>query len=231
MLTVACVLRSGGDYRPAHVAALRAQIEQHLTIPHRFIALSDCDVPTERVPLNYNWPTWWSKLELFRPDIEGDILAIDLDTTIAANIDHLVRGARLTLLSDFYHLNNPASGLMFLPERDRAVVWSVWIQDPTGHMARCAGFDAAGVGGDGKFLGPLLGPRADRWQDLFPGQVVSYKVHIRKKSHPRESGDGTLPPNARVVCFHGRPRPWAIGAQPWLPSYAAASHERESIRT
>lgn len=211
-VTVACVLRSGGEYTRAHVAALKQQIEKHLQIPHRFVCLSDVDVPCDWIALKYRWPKWWAKLELFRPDVAGDLLYVDLDTAIVRNIDHFASGAvTLKLLSDFYHPKNSASGLMFLPQGDRAAVWNAWMQDPAGHMARCAGFDTDGVGGDGKFLAPLLGPRAERWQDLFPGQIVSYKVHVRKKSHPRESGDGSLPPGARIVCFHGRPRPWDAG--------------------
>jgi hypothetical protein len=47
--------------------------------------------------------------------------------------------------------------------------------------------------------------QADVWQTLFPGQVVSYKRHVR----------GTLPANARIVSCHGYPRPHQINEE-WI---------------
>lgn len=47
----------------------------------------------------------------------------------------------------------------------------------------------------------------DRWNQLYPGQVISYKQHVRGKS-------GVLPYNARIVSCHGRPRPHEIN-QGW----------------
>jgi hypothetical protein len=46
-----------------------------------------------------------------------------------------------------------------------------------------------------------MGYNIDRWQELVPDQVFSYKAHIR---------DRAVPPSARVVCFHGKPRPWEV---------------------
>lgn len=51
---------------------------------------------------------------------------------------------------------------------------------------------------------------ADTWQDLFPGQVCSYKHHVLKA--------GKLPPNARIVSCHGFPRPHQITHQ-WRTTY------------
>jgi hypothetical protein len=53
----------------------------------------------------------------------------------------------------------------------------------------------------------------DFWQDLFPGQYVSYKWHVRNKKEP--------PANARLVSCHGRPRPHQIKDEfivdNWIP--------------
>jgi len=38
----------------------------------------------------------------------------------------------------------------------------------------------------------------DKWQDMFPGQIFSFKRHVR---------DRDLPEDARIVSFHGKPRP------------------------
>ena len=50
------------------------------------------------------------------------------------------------------------------------------------------------------------------WQDLLPGQVVSYKNHIRGKEK--------FPARARVVCFHGKPRPWGVNENWAAKQYA-----------
>jgi hypothetical protein len=52
---------------------------------------------------------------------------------------------------------------------------------------------------------------AARWQKTFPDQVISYKVHIKTA----KGGDRPLPKDARIVCFHGQPRPWQLNA-PWV---------------
>ena len=53
-------------------------------------------------------------------------------------------------------------------------------------------------GGDSRFLESIVGPNTKRWQDMFPGQLVSYKKHVR---------GGPLPEGARLVSFHGKPDP------------------------
>ncbi len=38
------------------------------------------------------------------------------------------------------------------------------------------------------------------WEEELPAQLVSYKRHVRRNND-------CLPPNARIVSMHGRPRP------------------------
>lgn len=210
MARVVCVLRSGGEYNPAHVRALVTQIERHLPRA-QVMCLSDVDVPCERVPLKYGWRSWWSKMELFRPDVAGDLFYIDLDTVIVGNLSELASLGRTTLLSDFYYPERPASGLMYLAESDRAKVWAAWIADPKAAMRKCMRH------GDQQFIGEVLHD-AQRFQDVLRGRVVSYKVHVAKGLNKRSIGDGTVPVGASVVCFHGRPRPWGI-REDWVPEY------------
>jgi hypothetical protein len=148
-------------------------------------------------------------MELFRPDIIGDILFMDLDTVIVGPLDDLAAVRSLTLLRDFYKPEHLGSGVMFLPEADRAEVWEAWMMSPQRHMRWHRG------GGDQKFLETLWLDKAARWQDVLPGQVVSYKADIRKH------GDG-VPADARLVAFHGKPRPWAL--TPNHPLYKAAGY-------
>jgi len=87
MLTVACVLRSGGKFDSEYVRKLRDGVLRFANVPHRFVCLSDVDVPCERIPLEHNWPGWWSKIELFRPGvIKAPMLYLDLDTIVIGSL-------------------------------------------------------------------------------------------------------------------------------------------------
>jgi hypothetical protein len=201
---VMCVLRSGREYGRQDVAALDHCLKKFLP-GFALECLSDVDVPVPRIPLTETWPGWWSKMELFRPDIEGDIFYLDLDTVVVRPIEHLAAIGKLTMLSDFYYPQHIASGLMYLPQSCREVVWKRWIDSPRWHM------DVQARGGDQGFLREIPAMRsAARWQQAFPDQVISYKVHLITRA-----GRKTLPDSARIVCFHGQPRPRSVEA-PWI---------------
>lgn len=198
-----CVLRSGGEFRREHVQWLAGQVPGLQCLSDVWVR--DAPAITQR----HSWPGWWAKMELFRPDLAGDLLYLDLDTVVLGDLEPLIAaaGGRTTLLSDFYRPAQPASGLMFIAERDKARVWEHWQRDPAGHMARAR---TTACWGDQGILRQALGDGVQRWQDVAPGQVVSYKVHCRKHRRP--------PPGARVVCFHGNPRPWAANDD-WIPTW------------
>jgi hypothetical protein len=201
--TVVCVLRSGAEYVPDHVRKLYEGVKKYWPTDQllRFVALTDIPIHTtgiEERPLCYGWNGWWSKMELFErlQDDLGDILYFDLDTIIVEIGEPLMQPRPLTLLQDFYHPERLQSGMMYLPLEDRPQVSEAFLQDPQGIMSW--------VRGDGEFLDFLLRGKAAVWQ-VTAGEflVVSYKCHVRQRKGQ------TIPPDARVVCFHGRPRPWA----------------------
>lgn len=199
VITVACVMRSGGDFTPEHVWLLKRGVNEHLQDPFEFRILTDCSFAGQAGrALRCGYPGWWSKLELFAPwnQVLGDVLYFDLDTMIVGPLHDLATAGWLTVLRDFYKPSQTASGMMFLPAAERPFVWERWAADPIGSMQRFV------RGGDGAFLNAIWSERQlTYWQDAYPGQVVSYKVHVRPS--------GQVPPGARVVCYHGRPRPWS----------------------
>ena len=207
MTVLACVLRSGGDYGPEHVERLARQAGRHHP-EAPFVCLSDMEVPGIRcLPLLFDWPGWWAKMELFRPDLLlGDMLYLDLDSSIVGPLDDMLGFGRLAIMRDVYRPGGLQSSVMYLPEAERAAVWRAWIAAPDRWMREFR------RGGDQAFLERPWRGHARRWQDDLPGQVVSYKVHVRKAHRrDREFGDGTVPEGARLVAFHGRPRPWEVG--------------------
>lgn len=202
MVTRVCVLQSGKEYRPEHVQWLARQVPGLVCITRDEVP----GVPTVRP--RHDWPGWWSKLNLFDPElIPGDLLYLDLDTVVPGDLAPLEQVGRFAdrsiMLSDFYRPAYPASGLMYIKQADKPHVWAQWLQDPAGHMRRCV---TTQHWGDQGFLRTVLSPL--RWQTLLPGAVLSYKAHLRNQA---------LPKTARVVCFHGQPRPWAV-KEPWVPT-------------
>ncbi len=92
-LTVACVLWMGEfenrRYSPAWVYRLRDMVAESLPVPHRFVCLSNVDVPgVETIPLQTDWPGWWAKVELFNPALDlGDrVLYLDLDVFVTGDL-------------------------------------------------------------------------------------------------------------------------------------------------
>ena len=186
MVTAVCVLRSGGDFLPEHVARLRDMVHG---MP--FVCLSDVPVDCERIALRHDWPRWWAKMEIFAPWVEGDILYIDLDTTI---LKMPAMPDRTTVLRDAADDRCIGSGLMFLKAEDRPQVWRDFAADPKRAMESCKYWPNYG---DQGFLRRYF-TRAQKWQDI--ARIYSYKLQCQ---------DG-VPEDAEIVYFHGKPRPWNL---------------------
>lgn len=188
------VLRSGGEFTEAHAEWLARQVPE-------LWCLTDLQPDMPRVILDFHWPGWFSKMELFDPALAGDLLYLDLDTVVLGDLDELIEatGGQTTLLSDFYSPEFAASGFMYIAERDKQKVWGHWLAGPEVHMQRARTRECWG---DQGIISEALGP-VQRWQDVAPGKVASYKTGART--------------GASVVCFHGNPRPWDSGAG-WVPA-------------
>lgn len=190
-----CVLKTGKEYGVKHAQWLAKQVPGIVCISNVAV------LGVETIQMQNQWPSWWCKLNLFDPKlIEDDILYLDLDTVVLGDLDAL-KVDKTTMLSDFYKPHMPASGFMFIKQEDKERVWAEWLRDPEGHMRRCVTRE---YWGDQGFLRDLL--PAQRWQDVHPGKVVSFKVHCQRG----------VPAGAQVVCFHGNPRPWQSG-KAWIP--------------
>lgn len=64
-------------------------VARNLSIPHRFVCLSNIDVDgVDTIPLTEGWPGWWAKTELWKHDF-GRTLYLDLDTLIAGSLDEV----------------------------------------------------------------------------------------------------------------------------------------------
>ncbi len=206
MVTVACVLRSGGDFDATWVRALEAGVRAHLPPlyrlpePIRFVCLSDVEVPCEHIPLLHDWPGWWAKVALFEPGLfEGPVLYLDLDTLVVGDLSDVVsyRGP-FAMIAGFFESRRGRkvgqSGVMaWTPGEHTEAIYRAYLARP-----RSRPHGRSRYRGDADFIRAHV--KHEYLQDLFPGQIVSLKKHCRP---PRAKGP---PPGARVVCGHGRPR-------------------------
>lgn len=214
MKNIVCVLKTGGwknrhiavEYRPEHVQWMGRMVAKHVTVPHRFVCMSDVDVPdVETIPLRDDLPGWWSKMCLFREFDQAFYL--DLDTVIVGNIDHMVSHEHdFTVLRNFSTTDKRriGSGLMAWG-RDLSGLYRKFMEKPQHYIKTCV---TPECWGDQGFIQAHYAGRMDRFQDLFPGEVVSFKTDLKR-------GD-PLPQN-KIVCFHGKPKP-QDERRAWIPS-------------
>lgn len=137
MITVACVLRQGGKvgYDANWVKKLQNSVARNLTLPYRFVCLSDCDVDCERIELDSAGAGFWSKLQLFRPgQFDTPVLYIDLDAVICQNIDDIVhRVADQSFVMWLEpHRNIHSSALMWW-RGDHSHLWDLYKSQPEDH--------------------------------------------------------------------------------------------------
>lgn len=190
MLTVVCVLKSGGDYDKGYVFALREGVKKHLKLPHRFVCYTDIPIPGMSIRLlTEGLDGWFSKFEIFKEI--GPVLYLDLDTVITGDLTPLAEaivneGEAFWMLEAFHPSRKWASGIMGWTGEWR---WLV------GHCKRYAGLYRM----DQECIGKALREASITPRVIGRGfhKIYSYKHHC---------GEG-LPRDARIVCFHGKPRP------------------------
>lgn len=203
VLTVLCVLKSGGDYNAEYVRKLRDGVARNLTIPHRFVCLSDVPVPCERIPLKHAWPGWWSKIEIFRPDVvTGPTLYLDLDTVIVGNLD-----AAATIPHDFAMLNIREkdtnvgnSGAMWL-SRAFPEVYRRFAEKPEYWIDYHVKNAKDRYMGDQAFISDCFAD-IPKLHHALPGFFKSYKY---------DRCQSQIPAGCAVICFGGHPRPHEAG--------------------
>lgn len=198
-LTVLCVLKSGGDYDADYVRKLRDGVARHLSIPHRFVCLSDVPVPCERIALKHGWKGWWSKIEVFRPDvITGPTLYLDLDTIVVDNLDRVAdiayEFAMLNIREKDTKVGN--SGAMWL-SKPFPHVYERFLEKPDYWIDYHERNAKDRYMGDQAFISDCF-PAIPKLHHALPGFFRSYKYDRCQER---------IPEGCAVVCFGGPPRP------------------------
>jgi len=192
-ICVACVLRSGGDFDEQYVDRLRRNIARHLPIAHDFVCLTDVPAALncKTILLKHNWPGWWSKIELFRPDLFKEysrVLFFDLDTIAVGDLSGLVaQPCKFAMLRGFRNPKRRGSGVMVW-EGDHSFIY----QNLMGKSLDKDDWDQLHI------LRELKQAKQEPSVIQDMANVVSYKWDVI---------DGVVPVGTKIVCFHGQPRP------------------------
>jgi hypothetical protein len=213
MIKFVVTLKSGGDFKSFDVLTLQRQVRKHMTIPHQFICITDMmddfsvnsDMPY-LIELKHGWPGWWSMIEMFC--IAGPVIAAGLDMIVLKDISRLAELAMTCPLSVFYMARPQprplkkgekwCSGLQIW-NGDWSWLYNHFCLNPWSYID----FHVK----EQRFTYNHLIERSVEIravQDYFDG-YYSYKNDCQKGK----------PEDARVVLFHGRPRPNQC-KEPWV---------------
>lgn len=200
MVTVACLLwgRWCHPHGEEYVHKLRDRVETHLSVPHKFVCFTDRNIEgVHTLPLNPTWEWNFNKLALYRPNngLEGRVLALDLDIVPVGSMDDFATyDGEFAVCESFGHKGKCGGSIVSFEAGSMDWLYQKVSSNP-GFWAKVAD------GGSERLLYRNQIKNPDFWQDLLPGQVVSYKWHCQKE----------IPEDARVVVFHGLPRPHDVG--------------------
>ncbi len=239
MNTFVCVLKSGVfkpwpykdytvQYGPQHVQWLREQFVAQVKTSHRFVCLTDMEIPgVETLPLQDNLPGWWSKLEIFRDFAKATY--VDLDTVICGDISGpLCSGHKFTMSSHMTKRFGVNSSVMSW-DGDYSFLYDDFMARKNEIMAQ---YVVKSHWGDQDFIRDTLTTRLGgpivKFQHTMPDFILSYKHDILNKGMPMRFGSRRRARlgkdwwrGPRVVCFHGAPKPYEVDL-PWVPKLCAA---------
>ena len=167
-------------------------VRRNLSLPHKFICLTDD--PQGLNCTHFSLPTglvgWWNKLVVFTPaavDLGKRLLVLDLDVVITGSLDHLVDSlGPLVLTYDWLRPQYLNSACYLLESGSLPEVWTKYTSDVPNRFH-----------GDQEWMTSIVPP--DKLSFWPAGWIASYKAHCRKQGRP--------PNDAKVVCFHGKPKP------------------------
>lgn len=213
MITVACCLWGANakslpfsrHYTESDVEKLYRGFARHLSVPFRFVCFTErnrvfCeDIAQER--LSEVMPGYGAMIEPFR--LNEPTILCGLDTIVVGNCDHLAAyciGASVPAVPrDPFFPEKTCNGVALVPAGQERV----WREFPGGNDMDWTRQQA----------------QQQSWaliDDLFPGQVVSFKGEIAKHG---------LSDETRIVYFHGKAKPHELPHVGWI-----ARHWHDNVK-
>lgn len=206
MITVYCVYW-GDKYAPDYVPRLRDQVHKHLSIPHEFRCITDHEFwDVDSITPACDYPGWWQKVSLFKPDYlpTGASMFLDLDVSIVGSLSPLAELA-LNAEPDVLHCPKNWAQSGHGGCQSSVMMWYggcnvIW-DEFNPEWALWPPQNKPGVlWGDQEWITCLRDAERLTTAHTKPEQIVSYKYHCQ----------GGIPDKARVVVFHGSPKPHEV---------------------
>ena len=198
LINFVVTLKSGGDFSEFDAETLCKQVRKHLTLPHRFVCVTDMFPKYKYInkrKLQKNLPGWWSMIEMFK--IKGPVIASGLDMLVLGNIDRLGELAR-TCPEDVFYMADPQQGAKLRGEKYCSGI-QIWNGDWSWLFKNFKQEDFKFKREQTYTYTKLLeaGISIRTVQEHFEG-YYSFKHHCKR---------GRKPKDARLILFHGKPRP------------------------
>jgi len=201
MIKIVCIKWDGKDYNAEYVNRLYRGIKRNTSVDFSFICFADHPTGLQEEidykPLPVNLGNWYNKIALYNKEHyspEDQIFFFDLDTVIVGSLDDILKyEGNFIILRDFSRPKGYGSGLM------------AWKPEAVHHMwEKFTPTWKSNLGDQG--WPELHMPKADLWQVVYPGKVISFKVDVMKRPWRNMISNGNIE-EASIVCFHGTPKP------------------------
>jgi len=216
MVNVVC-LKWGTMYGPEYVNRLFNMVSRHLTLPFRFICMTEFteglngDIEVyplpefpEPPPEHAQYCSAWRKLALFQPGIaemQGKVLFLDLDVLVMDNIDAFFSFSnKLSIIENWYQpgqLVGQASVFCFDAGKPAALLDN-YLREPLAVLKQYRTEQAY-----------ITGELGAEGVEFFPESwCLSFKKHCMPSGISRFFSSAVKQPkNVKILVFHGRPNP------------------------
>ena len=222
---VICI-KWGSLFGPEYVNRLYAGVRRHLSLPVRFFCMTEDasgfhpDIEVLPLPVEpfhdrmnaalavANRQGAMRKVSLFKPglipDLKGPLLGFDLDVVITGSLDEIWAFApgKVAMRHDWVEARRgrkTGHGSVFRFDPDlHGWLYDTLATNPTAEVEQARGSEQRYTS--------TLAQEKDAFAYLPGDQVVSFKHDCMSLPPLNYLKTPSLPENARVVCFHGRPK-------------------------
>lgn len=210
MITIATLLWDANEhslpfsrhYAESDVEKLYRGFARHLSLPFRFVCFTErlraFAEPIEQERLSAAAPDYGACIEPYR--LNEPMILAGLDTIVVGDCDHLaayaIGGNKLAVPRDPFFPEKVCNGVALVPQG----MAHLWRDKPAGKND----------------MDWIREQDVTVLDDLFPGQVVSYKGDIAKNG---------LSDETRIVYFHGRAKPHELPHVGWI-----ARHWHDNVK-
>jgi hypothetical protein len=225
LITIAC-WRWGQKYGPQYVSNLKAAVARNLSMPHRFVCITDQkDTPGETLPIENPEllsvrDGCYARLRMFDPvwqlkhGIER-IVCFDLDLVVTGQLDPLFNRPEPFMILHGNHFNPcPFNGSVMMISRCARP--DIWTRFNLAEAERVSFIRGKWRGTDQTWIAHVA-PDAPGW--TYKDGIYGYE----KRGWPVPGGAGWLPADARIVTFNGKRDP-ARQPEEWVARHWSAQH-------